>query len=182
MSTLYPFNFRRDDDLPSQASQPSEPVRYSEIEPMSEDSAQRRQDAEEGGEWPVWKKHVIRGALALLGVGVVVALIIPAFLKPRSMSVRDSCQENVGWIHSAVQQYMKDHDLKDWSEAVRILGTDREDWEKHLVGVDSYIRYPRKCPCGGEYTLNPEPTWPPVFCSYHTGEKAYSPPSDWGGS
>ncbi|MCB2155194.1 hypothetical protein KQI84_09925 [bacterium] len=99
-------------------------------------------------ESPVWawlvKGLVILGGLFLIGF---LAYGLGSYLfRPRETSARNSCQETMTKIDSAVQQYLLEYNLEDQAEFVALFGTEQPDWSPVLVGKDLYIRYPPRCP------------------------------------
>jgi hypothetical protein len=96
--------------------------------------------------------------MGVAGVGIGVAVAVPAFLRARENSRGRACQENLAKIDGAKEQYALEHNLKTGAKVTM----------KDLVGT--YLKRTPTCPAGGTYTLNAVGENP--TCSYEGPEWA----------
>lgn len=77
-------------------------------------------------------------------IGILIAIAIPAYLRAREITRRNSCQENLSKLDGAKQR---------WALELNKGETDVPTWDE-LVGIERYIRKSPSCPSGGSYILN----------------------------
>lgn len=96
-------------------------------------------------------------------IGFLVAVTVPGFLRAREVSRRNSCQENLVKLESALQQYQLENGFRTMAKAATVenLGTLAQkwpgdgSWEGVLIGEELYLRRAPECPSGGCYSITP---------------------------
>lgn len=83
-------------------------------------------------------------------IGLLAAIVLPAFYKHRRQSQKQLCIENLFQIEAAKQQWALEHNK----------GVGELALEGDLFGLTSYIKRRPECPAGGAYTWNPIGTNP----------------------
>ncbi|MCX7047515.1 MAG: DUF3352 domain-containing protein [Candidatus Sumerlaeota bacterium] len=94
-------------------------------------------------------------AVAVVPIGIVVAIAVPGFLRAREVSRSRSCQENLSKIEGAKEQFALENNSKP----------DATPRWTDLVGTTLYLKRTPVCPGGGNYKINDLKTDPE--CDYH---------------
>jgi len=92
-------------------------------------------------------------------IGILIAIAVPGFIRARTTSRRNACQENQTKIDGAVQQYILEENLNSLDDTPFNNGaiTTGEDllWPSAGAGNPElfFMRAEPNCPAGGVYTF-----------------------------
>lgn len=95
-------------------------------------------------------------------IGLLVAIVLPNFIKSRATSQQNACINNMRQINSAVQQWAM--------ETGQAAGAPPPDLQRDLtpyIQLNSNSSVPT-CPAGGTYHIYPISNVPQVSCSLST--------------
>lgn len=95
-------------------------------------------------------------------IGLLVAIVLPNFIKSRATSQQNACINNLRQINSAVQQWAMETGQAAGSPPP-VLQTDLTPY----IQLNSNSSIP-DCPAGGTYTINNIGVVPQVSCSLST--------------
>ena len=94
--------------------------------------------------------------IAVIVVGIILAIALPNYFKSGKTSQRMVCIANLEKIDAAVDQWALENHVS--------AGTDASGFEEDIY--NDYVRGGRPgCPAGGEYALHTVGTRPQVTCS-----------------
>lgn len=99
-------------------------------------------------------------------IGLLVAIVVPAFARSRARSAQNVCISNLQHIDDAKSQWALDH-----RKGLGVQPTDDD-----LFGLAAYLRTKPECPAGGEYDLNKVKESPTCTITGHTLNNTSSSP------